>query len=189
MATLLIDDTYLKDNSPLGRSFDIDEIYPFVYQAQSIYTQDVLGTPLYKDILIKTDNYISGTGPTFSANEWDLVELLSKALVYWTVYLALPHIMIKTRNAGVVKDNSERTTGSDLTEMKYIREEMKNLGEFWNQRIVNFICERSQSFPLYNAKSDDMYPSNRQYDSDIYIEDGISDLTWEELRFIKKYLS
>jgi hypothetical protein len=66
MDTLLIDDQYLKDYSPLGKSIDVDEIYPFVANAQSVYTQDVLGTPLYKDILTKTDNYIAGTGVTFS---------------------------------------------------------------------------------------------------------------------------
>lgn len=189
METLLIDDTYLKDWSPLGKSIDVDEIYPFVSNAQSVYTQDVLGTPLYRDILTKADNFISGGSPTFSAVEWDLVDLCSKALVYWTVYMALPHIMIKIRNAGVVKSQNEGSQNSDLSEMKYIREEMKNLGEFWNQRIVNYLCDNSQSFPLYRAASNDMYPSNRQYDSDIYLEDGYKDLTLEELRFLKKYLS
>lgn len=181
---LFIDDEYLKEWSPLGKSIDVDEIYPFVANAQDVYTQDVLGTPLYNDIVNKIN-----TGATFSSLEWDLVDLCSKSLVYWTVYMALPHIMIKMRNAGVVKNNSENTTSSDLSEMKYLREEMKNLAEFWNQRVVNFLCDKSTDFPLYNAASDDMYPSNTQYDSDIYLEDTYKDLTYEELKFLKKYLS
>jgi len=102
--------------------------------------------------------------------------------------MALPHLYLRIRNAGVVKTNSENTTNSDLSEMKYLREEMKNLGEFWNTRCVNFICENSISLPLYDAASDDMYPSVRQYDTDIYLEDGYKDLTYEELKFLKKYL-
>ena len=66
---------------------------------------------------------------------------------------------------------------------------MKNLGEFWNTRTVNFLCEYSNQFPLYDKATYDMYPSNRQYDSDIYLEDGYKDLTYEELKFLKKYLS
>ena len=65
---------------------------------------------------------------------------------------------------------------------------MKNLAEFWNQRVVNFLCENSTSFPLYNAVSDDMYPSGTQYDSDIYLDNRYTDLTFDELKFLKKYL-
>jgi hypothetical protein len=149
-----------------------------------VYIQDVLGTPLYNDLVNKV-----ATGVTFSTIEWELVDLCSRALVYWTVYSALPSLYIKIRNAGVVKQQSENTQNADLSELKYLREEQKNLAEFYNTRIVNFLCDKSTQFPLYNAVSKDMYPSVKQYDSDMYIEDGISDLTYEELRFLKKYLS
>lgn len=187
--TLLIDDDYLKTYSPLGKSIDVNEIYPFVSNAQDVYIQDLLGTPLYLDILTKTSNYVSGSGATFSSYEWALVDICSKSLVYWTTYMALPHLYLRIRNAGVVKQSSENTQNSDLSEMKYLREEMKNLGEFWNTRAGNYICANSIHFTLYNKASNDMYPSNRQYDSDIYLEDGYKDLTYEELKFLKKYLS
>jgi len=181
---LFIDDQYLKTYSPLGKSIDVDEIFPFVQNAQNVYIQDVLGTPLYNDLVDKV-----ATGTTFSSIEWQLVDLCSRSLVFWTVYMALPHIMLKMRNAGVVKQQSENTQNADLSELKYLREEMKNLGEFYNTRVVNFLCDKSTQFHLYNAVSKDMYPSVKQYDSDMYIEDGLSDLTYEELRFLKKYLS
>lgn len=181
---LFIDDVYLKDYTPLGKSIDIDEIFPFVSDAQDVYTQDVLGTPLYNDLVNKLY-----TGVTYSAIEMQLVDLCSKALSYWTIYTALPTLAIKIRNIGVARTQGENTQQSTMEELKYIREEMKNLGEFFNTRIVNFLCDNSISFPLYNAASDDMYPSIRQYDSDIYLEDGYKDLTYEELKFLKKYLS
>jgi len=181
---LFIDDEYLKTYSPLGKSIDVDEIYPFVQNAQNVYIQDVLGTPLYNELVDKI-----ATGVTFSSIEWQLVDLCSRALVYWTVYMSLPTLYIKMRNSGVVKQQSENTQNADLSELKYLREEQKNLGEFYNTRIVNFLCDKSTQFPLYNAVSKDMYPSIKQYDSDMYIEDGLSDLTYEELRFLKKYLS
>ena len=66
---------------------------------------------------------------------------------------------------------------------------MQDLAEFWNQRVINFICENVTFFPLYNAASDDLYPQTYQYDSDIYIEDRYRDLSYEEIKFLKKYLS
>lgn len=183
-SALFIDDQYLQTYTPLGKSIDIDQIYPFVDEAQNVFIQDILGTPLYDDLTYKL--YI---GTTYSTIERSLVDICSKALAYWTVYLALPHITIKIRNIGLARAQSEFTQNSTIEELKYIREEMKNLAEFWNQRAVNFLCENSSQFPLYNAASKDMYPTTQQYDSDMYIEDTYRSLTLEEIRFLKKYLS
>lgn len=182
-SALFIDDDYLKTYTPLGKSIDVDEIFPFIQEAQDIYTQDVLGTPLYDDLVYKLY-----AGITYSTIERALVDTCSKALAYWTIYMALPHLGIKIRNLGVVRPTSDYTQTSTMDELKYIREEMKNLGEFWNTRTVNFMCTNVKYFPLYNAATNDMYPSNRQYDSDIYLEDGGYNLSYEELRFLKKYL-
>ncbi len=183
-SALFIDDQYLKDYTPLGKSVDINEIYPFVEEAQNVYVQDVLGTPLYMDL-----EYKLYTGVTYSNIERQLVDLCSKGLAYWTVYMALPHLGIKIRNLGVARPTSTDAQVSTIDELKYVREEMKNLGEFWNTRVVNFLCQYSNEFPLYQASTDDMYPNTRQYDSDIYLEEGYRNLTYEEIRYLKKYLS
>jgi hypothetical protein len=186
---LFIDDEYLKTYTPLGKSIDVDLIYPFVQEAQNIYTQDLLGTPLFNYLEWKLYIGTTFSTPYFIQQEVDLINIASKALAYWTIYLALPHLAIQIRNIGVARATSDNTTISTVQELKYIREEMQNLAEFWNQRVVNFLCENSEYFPLYNAKSDDMYPTTYQYDSDIYIEDRYKDLTMEELKYLKKYLS
>lgn len=186
---LFIDDEYLKTYTPLGKSIDVDQIYPFVKEAQDIYTQDLLGTPLYNNLEWRLYSGSTFSTPYFIQQEIDLINIASKALAYWTIYLALPHLAIQIRNIGVARATSDNTTVSTVQELKYIREEMQNLAEFWNQRVVNFLCENSQYFPLYNAASDDMYPQTYQYDSDIYIEDRYKGLNLEELKFLKKYLS
>jgi hypothetical protein len=186
---LFIDDEYLKTYTPLGKSIDVDQIYPFIQEAQDIYTQDLLGTPLYNYLEYKLYSGLTFSTAYFIQQEIDLINIASKALAYWTIYLALPHLAIQIRNIGVARATSDNTTVSTVQELKYIREEMQNLAEFWNQRVVNFLCENSTYFPLYGAASDDMYPQTYQYDSDIYIEDRYKGLNLEELKFLKKYLS
>ena len=183
---LFIDDNYLRDYTPMGKSIDISEIYPFIDEAQDCYTQDILGTPLYNDLVNKL-----ATGVTFSSVEIELINIFSKALAYWTVYMAIPHLGIKIRNLGVVRPQADNTQVASLSDLKYIREEMSNMAEFWNQRTINFICAKGNTslFPLYNAASKDMYPNTTAYDSDIYIEERYKGITNEELRFLKKYLS
>jgi hypothetical protein len=186
---LFIDDEYLKTYTPLGKSIDVDQIYPFIQEAQDIYTQDLLGTPLYNYLEYKLYSGLTFSTAYFIQQEIDLINIASKALAYWTIYLALPHLAIQIRNIGVARATSDNTAVSTVQELKYIREEMQNLAEFWNQRVVNFLCENSTYFPLYGAASDDMYPQTYQYDSDIYIEDRYKGLNLEELKFLKKYLS
>ena len=179
-SALFIDDQYLKDYTPIGQNIDPLQIYPFVEDSQDIYIQDLLGTPLYMDLTYKL--YV---GTTYSSSERTLVDLCSKALAYYTVYMAIPHLAIKIRNIGVARPTSDNTQPSTMEEMKYIREEVKNMAEFWSERIVRFLCENSTTYPLYKASSDDMYPSGGQYDSDIYLDDY--SLSQAEIEFLKKY--
>jgi hypothetical protein len=186
---LFIDDEYLKTYTPLGKSIDVEQIYPFVQEAQNIYTQDLLGTPLYNYLEYKLYSGLTFSTQYFLQQEIDLINIASKALAYWTIYLALPHLAIQIRNIGVGRATSDNTQVSTIEELKYIREEMQNLAEFWNQRVINYLCENSLYFPLYNAASDDMYPQTYQYDSDIYIEDRYKGINLDELKILKKYLS
>lgn len=185
---LFIDDVYLKSYTPVGKSVDVDQIYPFVGEAQDIYIQDLLGTPLYNELEYRLYSGLTFSTPYFNNFEIDLINMCSKSLAYWSVYLALPHLSIQIRNIGLGRATSENTQTSNLDDLRFIRDEMKNLAEFWSQRVVNFLCENSEQFPLYMAASKDIYPQNWVYDSDIYIEDVYRDLTIDQLKLLQKYI-
>jgi hypothetical protein len=185
---LFIDDVYLKTYTPVGKSIDVDQIYPFVGEAQDIYIQDLLGTPLYNELEYKLYSGLTFSQPYFTSYEIELVNLCSKSLAYWSVYLALPHLSIQIRNIGLGRAVSDNTSSGSLEDLRYIRDEMKNLAEFWAQRVVNYLCENSEYFPLYRAASPDIYPQNWVYDSDIYIEEVYKDLTADQLKLLQKYI-
>ncbi len=178
-----IDDQYLKDYTPIGQNIDPLQVYPFVETAQDMYIQDLLGTPLYMDLTYKL--YM---GITFSQIEWTLVELCSKALAYYTVYLAVPHLAIKIRNVGVARATSDNTQPSTMEEMRYIRNEVKDMAEFWAERTVIYLNNYAPLYPLYRTSGahPDMSPSNGQYDSDIYLS-PYGDYTEAEQRFLNAY--
>lgn len=179
-----IDDQYLKDYTPIGQNIDPLQVYPFVETAQDMYIQDLLGTPLYMDLTYKL--YL---GTTFSQLEWTLVELCSKALAYYTVYLAVPHLAIKIRNVGVARATSDNTTPSTMEEMRYIRNEVKDMAEFWAERTVIYLNNYASLYPLYRTSGShpDMSPSNGQYDSDIYLSPTYGDYTEAEQKFLNAY--
>jgi hypothetical protein len=184
-SALLIDDVYLSDNTPLGKNIDPSQIYPFVEEAQDVYVQDILGTNLYNDLMYRM---VYATASIIS-QETALLDMLSKTTAYYSVYMALPHLSIKIRNIGVAKSSADNTEPASLDDMKYLRNEVKNMAEFWAQRSINYLCDNSSFFPLYTRSGDDIQPNmSMQYDSDIYIDDMYYGLTQDELKFLKKYI-
>jgi len=182
-SALFIDDQYLKDYTPMGQNIDPLTIYPFVEDSQDVYIQDLLGTPLYMDLAYKLY-----TGVTYSSDERILVDLCSKCLAYYSVYMALPHLAIKIRNVGVARPTSDNTQPSTMEELKYIREEMKNMAEFWAERVVIYLNNYSTLYPLYRTSGThpDMTPSPGQYDSDIYLS-PYGNYTEAERKFLDQY--
>ena len=184
-SALIIDDQYISDYTPLGKNIDSAMIYPFISEAQDIYMQDILGSNFYNDLLYRS---VYATASITNYEE-DLLDILSKMIAYYSVYLAIPHLSIRIRNFGVGKSAADNTVASSMEEMKYIREEVKNLAEFWSQRAIVYLCNNSEQFPLYNRPGDDIQPNHgTQYDSDIYIDDLYYGLTYDELKFLKKYI-
>jgi hypothetical protein len=184
-SALIIDDVYLSDYTPLGKNIDSAMVYPFISEAQDIYMQDILGTNFYNDLLYRSV-YATSSITTY---EESLLDILSKMVAYYSVYLAIPHLSIKIRNIGVAKSSADNTQSASLEEMKYIREEIKNLAEFWSQRAIVYLCNNSVHFPLYLKSGDDIQPNmSTQYDSDIYLDDTYYGLSYDELKFLKKYI-
>lgn len=184
-SALIIDDTYLSENTPLGKNIDSAQIYPFIEEAQDVYVQDILGTNLYNDLMYRM---VYATA-SVTSYETVLLDMLSKITAYYSVYMALPHLAIKIRNIGVAKSTADNTEPASLDDMKYLREEVKNMAEFWAQRAIVYLCDNSIQFPLYTRAGDDIQPNlGTQYDADIYLDEMYYGLTRDELKFLKKYI-
>lgn len=167
MATVLfIGEQYLKDFTPASNNLDIEQVKPHIEYSQDAYTQDVLGTNLYNDLQTKY------SGQTLSTIEQQLVLLIKPALAYRSLEATIPFINTQIRNKGLVNQNSENAVQAEMDRMRYLRDESKNRAEFYEQRVVTFLCNNKASFPLYTADNDDIDPSNKNsYDCDIYYTD------------------
>jgi len=189
-----IDPDYVKNNVPMGKNIDEDEFLPFIKEAQSVYIQDLIGTPLYEDLMEKT--IMTGTAsittsPYLSTYERWLYELLSKSQAYRVVQLAAFHITYKLRNAGLVQAQAQYTQNLSLKEIDALEQRMENLANHYADRAKKFLCENSDQFPLYTAASEDMYPNSYNDVDDVYFPDdysgGTKYMTYNE--FVSRYLS
>lgn len=147
-----ISETYLKNNSPLSGNVDIDEIYPYAKTVELIYIQEAIGTTLYDDLVTKitADNDLSGY-----PNELILVKKIREAVLWYTVYEALPFISIKLRNIGAVKQTGEGHTSASAQEVRDLRHECKVKGDFFLKRVQAYLCDNEDLFPEYDQGTDD----------------------------------
>jgi len=135
----------------------MNEITPHILQAQDIYIQNSLGTLLYtriKDGVVAND---------LNSDETTLLkDYIGPTLMQYALYLMLPSIKYKIANQGVLNGSSEETTPTTLDELKYLRQTVLDLAEFYNKRLVKFFIDNPGMFPQYDAPgTDGMMPDKK----------------------------
>ena len=168
MATILfISENYIKQNTTFSDNVDVKLLLSNVAPAQDFYIQDILGTNLYLDLQTKY------SGQTLSNIEEQLVDIIKLALVYRAAEMSLPFMNLQVRNKGIVQLNSENAVQSDISGMKYLRHELKDRSEFYEERIIKFLENNKTSFPLYEDDTNtDIHPASKNpYDSDLYLDE------------------
>jgi len=154
---LLVSEQRMKQWTQLDDNVRMNEITPHILQAQDIYIQNSLGTLLYtriKDGVVAND---------LNSDETTLLkDYIGPTLMQYALYLMLPSIKYKIANQGVLNGSSEETTPTTLDELKYLRQTVLDLAEFYNKRLVKFFIDNPGMFPQYDAPgTDGMMPDKK----------------------------
>ncbi len=167
----LLSVTQLKLYTEIEQNVEDYILMPNIMRAQQMEIQQILGTPLYEDILNKV------SGDTLNPVETTLVrDYIFPCLVEYSLYYSLPSIWVKLENSSAINRNPENAQSVDLKSIQYRRNDIKNSAEFLATRIVNFLCDQSNSFPLYKSNSNDLYPAHNIYDTGIVFNDNYNSL-------------
>lgn len=163
-----INQAYLKAQTPLNNNIDILELTSHIETAQLLYTREILGELLYNDLTDKIQ------ANTLSLKETTLVDFLKQGIANRSAELAIPFLSLKIRNKGPVRLQDETAQASSLDDMKYLRNELKNRAEAFEQMAKNYLSRWSADFPLWLKTLDvTIYPNfDSSYDSDIYLDNN-----------------
>lgn len=171
IGTLLVSETKLKAFTNINKNVDMDVLKAEIQIAQDIDLQTILGTKFYKELL----NGVNATGTTWNANEKTLVdEYIQPYLIQTAYFNAMPQIMYRTMNRGIVAGEMENAKAVDIETMKYLRSIQKQRADFYSQRLIDYLLiGRGQNlFPAYNNNStmDGMVPDRTQkYNNGIFL--------------------
>jgi hypothetical protein len=171
MGVLLISEVKLKNFTNINKNVDMDVLKAEIQVAQDIDLQTLLGTRFYNHLL----SQVSSTGNTFNADETILVNDYIQPFLIQTAYFnAIPQIMYRTMNRGIVQGTMESAESINIETMKYLRSIQKQRADFYMTRLLDYLLiGRGQNrFPDYTTQStiDGMIPDRKQkYMNGIYL--------------------
>lgn len=182
MGRVLFLSTYrLKKNTPIQQNVDDDLLNPYIYKAQETHIQQILGTNLYDTIatMIQT-NAISQ--PQNANYKTLLDDYITPCLIEYSFYEVMPFISLKITNKSIVRGNAEFATEGDLSDLKYLRQTVLDIAQFYAQRVSNYLKQYSYNYPEYftNSGLDKIVPNSTSYFNGVYIAGTgrYSDCSW-----------
>lgn len=167
---LFISEQKLKDSTSVNLSVDSAYLLPFILQAQRLYVETKIGTELYEKLETLITN---GTlGDVGNENYKKLVdEYIGDFLPNMALYHAIPYLRFKIENGNIYSKNSETGTALSTEEAQHLREEVKNTGEYFIQRMIDYIKNNVSLFPEYSTNSGaDVSPDKNAYYAGMNLE-------------------
>ncbi len=142
--TLLISPAYLKFNSPISFSIDDKLIIPVLAFEQDSNFEQTLGTTFYRSLQLES------SGGTLTALNESLIEnYIQPALMNFVLAGLMETTSFKFSVKGIGQMESENMKPLDDEVLKYRAKQYRNTGEYYNNRLMNYLKENYASFADY----------------------------------------
>ena len=167
---LFISEDKLKDSTAINMNVDVDFLLPFVKQAQKLYVETKLGTHLNNKL---KDLIIAGTiNDPANANYKTLLNTyIGDMLPNFALYHAIPFLRFKIENGNIYSKTSENGVALTTEESQHLRSEVLNTGEYYMERMIDYIKNNISYFPEYNQNSrEDVSPDSNSYYAGMNLE-------------------
>lgn len=170
---LFISEAFLKQTTFVGENVQNNVLTSAITKAQTIKLQSVLGKALYTKI--EDDIYNAGGSISGLTGNYLILfeEFIVPALTNWALYECIIPLTLKFTNKGISRAQDQYTEGVDLEWVKYIKNDIRNEAEWYNQRLTTYLCNNTGLFPeYYDFTAQDLYPSTKagSYESGIYFK-------------------
>ena len=179
MATaLFISEDFLKDNTQVSKNVDVKYIREAILWAQDSEIQTVLGTTFYEEL--KTDviaNTLTGV------NKELMDDYILPCLKHYVTAECVAMAHYKITNKGLQIQNSEQSQPAFKSEVDFLIEKEKNKAQFYQQRLINYLCEFEVQFPSYANPDSGVHiiqPSRNAYTTSFFLGRSMKPTTLQQ---------
>lgn len=164
--TLLISPQTVKDRSVVHKNVDDSLIYPEIKIAQDMKIVEALGTNLLERLQDGIDN--NDLTP-------DETTLLNDYVVDCMVQFTLAGLPVGSSyqffTKGVLRRSNENSELPSMSDMLSVAAQYDNRGEFYRQRLINYLNTNCSLFPQYTACGNDINPNSSGYSVSCWLGD------------------
>lgn len=146
---LLVSPKYIKDNYLVDSNVDDTLIVPAITDAQDINIQELIGTKYLKTLKTQVQ-----TSTLIAQNITLLDEYLLPALIRYSLYYLPLYLNNRITAAGVVTKDTDRSTAVDSKDLDDMREELKNMADFYAQRMLRYLIANRTQYSDYLSIDD-----------------------------------
>jgi hypothetical protein len=167
---LFISEAKLKDSTAINLNVSTDLLLPYVRQAQKLYVETKLGTELNNKL---KDLIVAGTIGNVGNEAYKtlLDDYIGDMLPNWAFFHAIPFLRFKIENGNIFSKTSETGNALSTEESQSLREEVRNTAEYYTERMIDYICNNTSSFPEYGTNSgSDVDPDRNAYYNGMNLE-------------------
>jgi len=159
MSALFCNEDKLKKSTAINYNVDTAFLLPFLKIAQDKHLQIILGTKLYNKISTDIeDNDLTGAYKTL------VDDYIQDSIIHYALVEALPYLSFQIKNGSVIQKNSENGTAATKSDITWLIQKERDTAEFYAQRIVDYLCENSSSYPEYTTNTgSDISPTSNAY--------------------------
>ena len=163
---LFISEDKLKDSTAINMNVDVDLLLPFVRQAQKLYIETKLGTDLTDKLKAEiTAGTLAGAYKTL------VDDYIGDCLPSLSFYHAIPFLRFKVENGNIYSKTSETGTALSTEEAQHLREEVLNTGQYYLERMIDYVTNNLSSFPEYSTNTGaDVSPDRNAYYNGMNLE-------------------
>ena len=149
---LFISEEKLKDSSAINLNVDTTLLRPYILQSQKLYCETALGTDLNQKL---KDLIVAGTVNDAGNEAYAtlLNDYIPEVLVSYSFYHAIPFLRFKIENGNIYSKTSETGTALSTEEAQHLREEIMNTGQYYRERLIDYIRNNTASFPEYSTNT------------------------------------
>ena len=149
---LLITDSELTKDSPLGGNVDPDKYRLFIKEAQVFTLEPILGTKLFDKIITDFNaDTLAGVYSTIHTEYLKPILINSAAAEYIIMSLA------EVRNAGVLRFTPEGTTPATKEEIDFLANKLKAKADVYIERLQRYLRDQQANITEYTYNQDNNY--------------------------------
>ena len=170
---LFIGEEVLKSRTGISEAIDSKLLKPQIKLAQDMYIQTALGSALYLRLQAGIE------AANLNSNETILLNTYITDCLVWFTMSELPMALgYQVFSKGFLQKTSEESQAPSRADLELLSSNYKNKGEFYKQRLINYLRENwslYSEYYNYSAGYDVIFPQANAYTCPIWLGDSTTE--------------